>query len=97
MQKANITNKEIAEVKLGDFSVTLDEEKLGLLYSLGCPDGIEIRQIQEITDMLLDSCCGCVPSEEDCLKCMKYLKNLRGAFEYLQGLEVKKGGDSWRK
>lgn len=86
--------KQVAEVKLGDFSVTLDWEKLGVLHGLGNPDGREIRQIQEMTDWLLDLCCEGAASEADCLKYMKYLKNLRGAFESLQRLGVKeeKGG-----
>ncbi|MBR6318817.1 MAG: hypothetical protein IKR50_00050 [Prevotella sp.] len=87
--------KQVAEVRLGGFSVTLDWEKLGLLHGLGNQDSREIRQIHEMTDWLLDLCCDGAPSEGDCLKYMKYLKNLRGAFECLQRLGVKEeeGGE----
>ena len=93
MNGANL--KQVADVRLGGFSVTLDREKLGVLYGLGNRDG-EIRQIQEITDWLLELCCGVTPDDGDCLKYMKYLKNLRGAFEYLRGLGVtkEKGGEN---
>lgn len=89
------TMKEVAEVKIGAYHVTLDEEKLGLLHGLCNNNTREMRQIQEMTDWLLDLCCDVTPNEGDCLKYMKYLKNLRGAFDYLRSIGVeKKGGDA---
>lgn len=83
------TMKEVAEVKIGAYRVTLDEEKLALL----CDDyRRELRQIQEMTDWLLELCCGVTPDDSDCLKYMKYLKNLRGAFDYMRSIGVEKEG-----
>lgn len=84
----NTAIKEVADVKIGAYHVMLDEEKLGLIHDL-CNRALELRQIQEMTDWLLELCCDVVPTDEDCLKYMKYLKNLRGAFEYLQSIDVK--------
>ena len=94
MYEDSTTMKQVAEVRLGGFHVVLDEEKMGILDSLCNDNERELCQIQEITDWLLDLCCQVTPSEGDCLKYMKYLKNLRGVFEYLQRLGVtkEKGG-----
>lgn len=91
--KNNTTLKEVAEVSIGCYQVTLDEEKLSILESFGDPNSTEMKQIQEMTDWLLDLCCDHVPDDQDCLKYLKYLKNIRGAFVYLQSISVtKKGG-----
>lgn len=88
------TMKEVAEVKIGAYRVTLDEGKLALLRDL-CDSGRELRQIQEMTDWLLELCCGVTADDGDCLKYMKYLKNLRGAFDYMRSIGVEKeGGES---
>ena len=84
------TMKEVAHVKIGPYQVTLDAEKMALLHELCNDNGRELRQIQEMTDWLLDLCCNLTPDEGECLKYMKYLKNLRGAFDYMRSIGVEK-------
>lgn len=91
--KNNTTLKEVAEVTVDCYQVTLDKEKLAILEAFSDSNSRELKQIQEMTDWLLELCCGYVPTDDECLKYMKYLKNIRGAFEYLQSIGVtKKGG-----
>lgn len=87
--KSNTAIKEVTIVKIGQYEAALDEEKLGIIHTLS-DSTVEMQQIQEMTDWLLELCCdGTVPDDCDCLKYMKYLKNIRGAFEYLRSINVK--------
>lgn len=85
------TIKEVADVKIGRYKATLDEESLSIIHTLSNSPK-ELQQIQEMTDWLLELCCDHVPDDQECLKYMKYLKNIRGAFEYLQSIDVKMEG-----
>ena len=77
-------SKQVIEVSIGGYRMTVDAEKMAIIDALSNGNAREFRQIQEMTDWLLDLCCKCTPSDEDCLK------NLRGAFEYLRSLGVTK-------
>lgn len=88
MEKVTVNNKEVAEVKIGRYSVTLDKDKLDTLSGFCDRDLAELDHIREMMDMLLDMCMGYVPEDTDCLRCMKYLKCIRGDYEFLQGLGV---------
>ena len=90
------TEKQVVEVKLGGFRMTLDRDKLDTLSGFCDPDNVEIGEIHEMTDMLLDMCFGIYPSEADCLKYMKYLKCMRSDYEFLQCLGVKFDRDAER-
>lgn len=80
--------KEVLEVKVGGYQITLDDEKMGILDKACNHMDREYRQIQEMTDWLIDLCYnGDVPDNE-CIKYIKYLKNIRGAFDYLKSLGV---------
>ena len=83
-------SKQVIEISIGGYHMTMDAEKMSIIDGLSNGNSREFRQIQEMTDWLLDLCCDCSPSDEDCLKYLKYLKNLRGAFEYLRSLGVTK-------
>ena len=86
--------KQVIEVSIGGYRMTMDAEKMAIIHNLGNRNSRELRQIQEMTDWLLDLCCDDTHNDEDCLKYLKYLKNLRGAFEYLfeLGVTVETGG-----
>ena len=72
------TTKEVIEVKVGRYQMTLDCNHLENEY----------RQLQELTDWLIDLCyTGDIPDNE-CIKYVKYLKNIRGAFDYFKSLGV---------
>lgn len=89
MEEVTVTNKEVAEVKIGRYSVTLDKEKLGTLHGFCDSAHVEIGEIREMADMLLDMCFGIYPPEADCLKYMKYLRCIRTDYETLQNFGVK--------
>lgn len=90
----NAIQKQVIEVSIGGYRMTMDAEKMAIIHNLGNRNSREFRQIQEMTDWLLDLCCDETQNDEDCLKYLKYLKNLRGAFEYLceLGVTVETGG-----
>lgn len=88
MDNTNVTNKEVAEVKIGRYSVTLDKDKLDSLSGFCERDLAELDHIREMMDMLLDMCMGWTPEDADCLRCMKYLKCIRDDYEFLQKLGV---------
>jgi hypothetical protein len=88
MDDTNVTNKEVAEVKIGRYSVTLDKDKLDSLSGFCERDLAELGYIREMMDMMLDMCMGWMPEESDCLKYMKYLKYIRDDYEFLQKLGV---------
>lgn len=100
MDDKNVTNKEVAEVKLGRYSVTLDKDKLDSLSGFCKRDLAELGYIREMMDMLLDMCTGWMPEESECLKYMKYLKCIRTDYETLQNIgvkydkEIKEGGNN---
>ena len=88
MEKVTVNNKEVAEVKLGRYSLTLDKEKLDSLSGFCEGDLAELGYIREMMDMMLDMCMGYVPEDADCLRCLKYLKCIRADYEFLQKLGV---------
>jgi hypothetical protein len=82
------TTKEVIEVKVGRYQMTLDEDKMSLLNNACNHLENEYRQLQELTDWLIDLCyTGDIPDNE-CIKYVKYLKNIRGAFDYFKSLGV---------
>lgn len=88
MEKVTVNNKEVAEVKIGRYSVTLDKDKLESLSGFCERDLAELDHIREMMDMLLDMCMGYVPEDADFLRCLKYLKCIRSDYEFLQKLGV---------
>ncbi len=88
MEKVTVNNKEVAEVKIGRYSLTLDKDKLESLSGFCERDLAELGHIREMMDMLLDMCMGYVPEDADCLRYMKYLKCIRSDYEFLQKLGV---------
>ena len=86
----NATTKEVVEVRVGSYQVTLDEEKMDILDHACNRLTREYQQIQEMTDWLIDLCYDGSVADEQCIKYVKYLKNIRGEFDYLKTLGVVK-------
>lgn len=86
--------KEVVEVRLGRYSVTLDKDKMETLHGFCSSGDTEIGYIREIMDLLLDMCLGCVPTEAECLKHMKNLTCIRQDYENLKDFGVKFGKDA---
>lgn len=82
--------KQMVEVKIGSYSMMIDEEKMGILESTCNGSSREYQQIQEMTDWLIDMCCSEAIGDAVAMKYIKYLKNIRGVFDYLKSIEVTK-------
>lgn len=88
--------KQVAEVRLGGYRVALDAEKLATLEGLGEPDCPHVNHIQELTDFVMDLCCGIeAPAKEHCVKYLAHLRSLRMLMEQLRQVNVtrEKGGE----
>ena len=73
--------KDVTEVKVGDYTVSLSEENVAMMHDL-YNNRREREQLQQVSDFLLECACGTPPSDEDCLKHMKMLHNIRGWLDY---------------